>query len=206
MWQSNQCKQGTQQNQFMAFKYYSGPSSSNSQLSDIEAQLKESNIKKLQSTILDADLVKPEHFKLEPHQILWNYWTNLKGNEDFAQYDSINPADFIKAMGYVLLLEPNESNTDFKYRVYGSVVAQKFGLEMTGKWVSEFKSDQKLLSILQYTSILKHPIPVYSEHTTVYTEFKETSWSRLILPLANQNGEFDRILVGNVPVDEQVLD
>jgi|GEM_PF-504725 len=183
------------------FKNYTGPIDTDAALRQVEAEAAETGKAPCISSYLQPDKMSADNFLLEEHKILWNYWDKLRRTDDIAAYDWINPAEFNKAIGYVLLMEPNESKTDFRYRVYGSRVADRFGLEMTGKWVSSFDGVQKILSISQYALSATVRRPIYSEHTFSRVEYTKTLWCRLILPMQNTNGDIDRILVGNIPVD-----
>jgi hypothetical protein len=183
----------------MTFEFFQGPVTTNDPMQEFCAEFKTNGISELNCVCIDPDTIQPSDFKLEAHQIIWQYWQTLRGKEKIATYNTIDPIAFNKAIGFVLLLEPNTDNTDFKYRVYGSVIADTLGVEMTGKWVSEFKGAQKYLSLAQYPKPLIHRCPIYSEHITHANEYQTVKWNRLILPMQNTQGEQNRILVGNVP-------
>ncbi len=148
---------------------------------------------------LDPIQTDRRHFSIPVHQILWDYWQSLRGESNIARYDHIDPMDFNQAIGYVLLLEPNKDATDFRYRVYGSTVAERFGQEMTGRWLTDFGDTPGKLSLAQYPAVVKTRCPLYSEHDASNLEFHVTRWCRLILPMENKDGIIDRILVGTVP-------
>jgi hypothetical protein len=183
------------------FRFYSGAKMSNASTDKVIADIRDFGFHDFASTGLNPTEVQVSDFSLEPHKILWHYWEGLLDQNGAAKYDKIDPIQFNKAMGYVLLMEPNNDNTDFRYRVYGSIVAERFGKEMTGKWVSEFSDGQKELSRIQYSWAISQRCPMYSEHIISIEEYTKTCWSRLILPMENSLGNLDRILVGNVPID-----
>ncbi len=187
----------------MKFEFYRGRVDERDLLRDLVQSIQLAEIKNLQCLTLDADNNQESDFKLETHRILWHYWQTLRGRNDIAVYDAIDPAAFNKAIGNVLLLEPKDDRSDFKYRVYGSSVANSFGAEMTGKYVSEFPGEQKKLSLAQYPKTLELRRPIYSEHHTSVHDYKTTRWCRLILPMQHrESGTLNRILVGVVPVDQ----
>lgn len=190
----------------MTFEYFSGRLNEADPLRNFNRDLNIPEIKNLTCMSLKPAQVNTGDFKLEPHRIIWSYWQELRQNDDIASYTRIDPIAFNKAIGYVLLLEPNRENTDFKYRVYGSAIADRLGIEMTGKWVSEFTSGQKYLSLAQYPKTIDLRQPLYSEHFTETDPFHRTQWCRLILPMQNSNGDLDRILVGNVPINTPLSD
>ena len=185
------------------FKNYTGPISPSERLDAVEEKTVAHEADIYRSCYIDPDAVSDTNFAAEEHRILWNYWQKLRGSDKIPTYDWINPADFNKAMGYVLLMEPNDDFSDFKYRVYGSRIANRFGHEMNGRWTSEFYGVQKDISITQYSLSAKKECPVYSEHSYVNgeDEYARTLWCRLIMPMKNKDGKIDRILVGNYPDD-----
>lgn len=189
----------------MKFEFYCGKIEERDLLRDLVESMQLADIKNLQCLMLDADSNQESDFKLEAHRILWHYWQGLRGENDIAVYDAIDPVAFNKAMGNVLLLEPKDDHSDFKYRVYGSSVANSFGAEMTGKYVSDFTGGQKELSLAQYPKTLELRRPIYSEHHIAAHDYKTTRWCRLILPMQHrESGALNRILVGIVPVDQDV--
>lgn len=187
----------------LKFNNYTGPVSPSERLDEVEGRTAVHAEDIYRSCYIDPEQVELGNFLAEEHRILWDYWQSLRGQDPIPTYEWINPADFSKAMGYVLLMEPNEDFTDFKYRVYGSRIATRFGQEMNGRWASEFDGVQKDISITQYSLSAERERPIYSEHSYIdgEEEYARTLWCRLIMPMKNKDGRIDRILVGNVPVD-----
>ncbi|GLQ07739.1 PAS domain-containing protein [Sneathiella chinensis] len=184
-----------------SFRYYTGSCPDNDPIKAILPDQRDLKVQALSYCTLDPDQTREEDFDIPEHRILWTYWQGLRGDGTIARYSQINPEDFIKAIGNVLLLEPNENGTDFRYRVYGSNVAKLVGREMTGKWISEFGEVPGRLSLAQYPAVMKLKTPLYSEHTASYSASQSTRWCRLLLPMENRDGVLDRILVGTVPKD-----
>ncbi len=184
----------------MTFEFFQRPIPANDPMQEFCSEFSTDGISELNCVSIDPNSTQQTDFNLEAHQIIWQYWQDLRGDEKIAPYETIDPIAFNKAIGFVLLLEPNSDNTDFKYRVYGSVIADTLGVEMTGKWVSQFQSAQKYLSLAQYPKTFELRCPIYSEHLTHTSEYQTTKWCRLILPMENTQGQQSRILVGNVPI------
>ncbi|WP_169544753.1 PAS domain-containing protein [Sneathiella aquimaris] len=185
---------------FGPFTHYTGEVQANDPLREALPDPTQYFVKNLTYRALPTDETQDTDFLLKPHQILWNYWIEKKGDHQIARYKHIDPIDFNKAIGYVLLLEPNETNTDFRYRVYGSSVVDQFGQEMTGKWLSDFGDYPGKLSLAQYPQAVRLRCPLYSEHNAAHEGNQMSRWCRLILPMENMEGHINRILVGTVPV------
>jgi len=112
---------------------------------------------------------------------------------------SIDPFELRPALGYVMLLEPIDGGADFRYRVYGSKIAEHSGIEMTGKRVWDIPSPLVAAYFLAtYRAVYLKGRPMLARHTTHY-DIQIAEWTRIILPFAGPDGAVDRLLVGNVP-------
>lgn len=141
----------------------------------------------------DADL-ESEHLRF-----LHDYWRRRARADGLPLSSGIDALDLKPVLGYVMLLEPTETDDDFLYRVYGSIIAEKGGLELTGKRVSEVPSSMVAAYFLAtYRAVVVRRCSLLARHTTHHT-IQITQWDRLILPFANPSGRIDRLLVGNIP-------
>lgn len=112
---------------------------------------------------------------------------------------SIDAMELRPALGYVMLLEPIDGGADFRYRVYGSIIAEHAGLEMTGKRVWDIPAPLVAVYFLAtYRAVLRTRRPMFAHHAT-HHDIQVAEWSRLILPFVDAAGTVDRLLVGNVP-------
>lgn len=103
------------------------------------------------------------------------------------------------ALGYVMLLEPIDAGADFRYRIYGSKIAEHAGLEMTGKCIWDIPSPLVAAYFLAtYRAVYLHRRPLLARHTT-HHDIQIAEWTRIILPFAADDGSVDRLLVGNIP-------
>ena len=130
---------------------------------------------------------------------LRNYWLDLRRGDAPPLSRHIDALDLAPALGYLMLLEPQDGDTDFLYRVYGSRIADYSRFEMTGKrvwdvpstWVAAYFS-------ATYRAVCIRHEPLFSFHRARIDQF-HAQWQRLILPFVNEEGVVDRLLVGNVP-------
>ena len=144
----------------------------------------------------------PEIERLEQAQLqfLLAYWRGLQDEAGRVAVDRIDALEMRPALGYVMLLDVIDGGADFRYRLYGSVIAQHSNFDMTGRLLSELRPDQGVGAFFQivYRAVLARPEPVYTEHAPPPT-IRVKLWYRLILPLFDGNGAVCRLLVGNVP-------
>ena len=89
---------------------------------------------------------------------------------------------------------------DFRYRLFGTMVAERSGFDLTGKLVSKVPGppDGVAWFLATYTAAALEGAPLYAEHTP-WSSMSVTRWYRLILPLAGAEGGVARFVVGNVP-------
>ncbi|WP_119420640.1 PAS domain-containing protein [Desertibaculum subflavum] len=68
---------------------------------------------------------------------LWRFWNMLRGERTTPRCDEVHAAILKPWLGNVLLLDVVDGGRDFRYRVYGTVVAAHFGFDLTGRLVSQ---------------------------------------------------------------------
>jgi hypothetical protein len=138
-------------------------------------------------------------FALEQHRIALQNWLEGRKGDALPPAAAIDPFVLRGALGYLLLLEPNAAFDDFRYRLYGSQIAEWYRRDMTGRWVSEFPSRAASVYGQQYRALRLLRRPIYAEHDASPDVSAMVRWCRLVLPYAGENGEIARILVSNVP-------
>jgi hypothetical protein len=141
--------------------------------------------------------------RLGPPQLrfLLRYWLDLRGSQPMPPASAIDALEMRPALGYIMLVEPVDGGRDFRYRLYGSIIAAVVGFEMTGKVVTNDPADPYIVefALAGYRAALARGEPLLTEHgppTTINTH----EWHRLMLPLAGGDGQINRFLVGNLPI------
>lgn len=112
----------------------------------------------------------------------------------------LDPLALRPALGHVCTLNPESGGADFRFRLYGSIVAQRSGFDMTGKLVSAMPSAPDAVAFLlsTYRAVARAAMPLYTEHTP-WSGQSVTRWFRLLMPFAGDDGTVTRIVVGNLP-------
>lgn len=148
---------------------------------------------------LDPATVAVDDFAIEPHRIAMQHWLDNRRGDDLPPAAAIDPTALRKALGYLLVLEPDAAFDDFRYRLYGSRIVEWYKRDMTGHWVSEFPSQPAAVFAQQYRALKVLRRPIYGEHDAPPEVSAIVRWCRLILPYADEGGAISRILVANVP-------
>ena len=150
-----------------------------------------------------------------PPQLIWNpsetdladpklrfllaYWNGMASPTGTPPAAGIDALALRPILGLVMLLEPVDGGRDFRYRVYGSMIARRSGLELTGKLTSDLPSRaMATYFIATYRAVARTGLPLYARHATPH-RIQTPQWDRLILAFAGDNGRVARLLVGNIP-------
>lgn len=136
-----------------------------------------------------------------PLRFLLAYWSTLASAGTLPFAHQIDPVKMRDALGYVALLDIVEDGCDFKYRVFGTVIAAVSEFDLTGQHLSEHPASPYIVefAFAVYRAVLRRRAPVFTEHSPP-AKLSSTIWQRLVLPLADDAGAAVRILSCNVPV------
>ena len=137
----------------------------------------------------------------QQHRFLLRYWEDLRGPRRMPARREIDAVEMRAALGYINLVDAVEGGRDFRYRVYGSIIAGVSGFDLTGRCASELIASPYIVEfgLAGYRAALRRGEPLFTVHgppAAVYT----AAWHRLTLPLADERGEASRLLVCVVPM------
>lgn len=134
-------------------------------------------------------------------RFLLDWWRERAGRagELPAAGLKLDPLALRPVLGYLMTLDAVEGG-DFRFRLYGSKIAQRAGFDMTGRLVSEIPSPADTVGffLATYRAVQAERVPLYTEHTP-WSGISTTRWFRLILPFADGAGAITRFVVGNLP-------
>ena len=135
------------------------------------------------------------------NRFLLRYWSDLRGARPLPHMREIDAIEMRPALGYVNLLEPVEDGRDFRYRVFGTVVAAVSGFDLTGQLASGLKASTYIVEfgLAAYRAAQRRAEPLFTEHGPPAAVLTST-WHRLVLPFGDDRGEVGRLLVGMVPM------
>ena len=131
-------------------------------------------------------------------KFLLQWWNDSRGEKMAASPADVDPFKLRPILGKLAVLDVLNGGEEFKYRLYGSVIIQEPGKDLTGKLLSEIWTPMRSFFAITYRAILLRKEPLYTRHEPHHS-LKMTTWDRLILPLSNGN-DVERIIVALVPV------
>jgi hypothetical protein len=143
----------------------------------------------------------PEQLTTAPLRFLAEYWEGLRQQERLPHHRQVDALAMRPALGYIMLVDVVDRGRDFRYRLYGSIVARVSGVDLTGHLTSTHHASIYVteFALASYRACWRLRTPLYTERTPALAE-RTTLWQRLALPLVDDTGEVVRFLVGSVPL------
>lgn len=85
-----------------------------------------------------AVIGSPDDPSLHPKlRDLWRFWNLLRADRATPRIDEVHALVLKPWLGNIVLLDVIEGGHDFRYRLYGTIVAAHFGFDLTGRLVSQ---------------------------------------------------------------------
>ncbi len=129
---------------------------------------------------------------------LYAYWDERRQGREFPARRDLDPLDFRYALGHVLLLDVLAEPLRFRFRLHGSVLAERAGYDMTGKMIDELPNAANRRVLIERCHALvtvRQPLAVINERVLGRRRFGyEAVW----LPLAKDGRTIDMLMAGLV--------
>ena len=143
----------------------------------------------------------PEQLTAAPLRFLAEYWQELCSEGRLPHHRQVDPLAMRPALGYIMLVDAVEGGRDFRYRLYGSIIARVSGVDLTGRLLSHHPASIYVteFGLAAYRAALVLRAPLYTERAPALAE-RTMLWQRIALPLVDDAGEVTRFLVATVPL------
>ncbi len=113
-----------------------------------------------------------------------------------ADFDVLELKDWL---GNLMLIEVLDGATEFRYRLYGSVLASYYGRDLTGKLTAAMLPETRDLVRREYAQVCAARRPMMVERRRS-VKHSTRLVAKLILPLATDGATVDMILVASYPL------
>jgi hypothetical protein len=151
--------------------------------------------------IREPDLIwdpSEDHLSSQQHRFMLSYWKGLKHGPKHPLQTALRPEEMGPVLGNLILLDVIDEGWDFRYRLHGSLIADRFGVDLTGLRTSQYPFETwAKFFLIKYRAILAKGRPLYSSHWAP-SQIAATHWERLTLPLEDGSGEITRLLIAVV--------
>lgn len=133
-------------------------------------------------------------------RFLLGFWHERHDAEGLIAPAAVDPLDLLPALGFIMLLDVLDGGADFRYRLYGSLIAERTGYDWTGHTLSDMiaRSFTGIFYAAVYRAVMLRRRPVYTRSWSP-RHVAATGWNRLVLPVGAPGGPVTRFMVGNVP-------
>lgn len=140
----------------------------------------------------------PSHLGSEQHRFILGYWKDMARGPSYPLQKQLRPEELGPVLGNLILLDVIDDGWDYRYRLHGSLIADRFGVDLTGLLTSQYPFETwAKFFLIKYRAILATGRPLYSSHWAP-SQIAATHWERLTLPLEDGTGKVTRLLIAVV--------
>ena len=126
---------------------------------------------------------------------LYEYWDQRRGTREFPGRPDIDPIDMRFALGHISLVDVLYEPMRFRYRLHGSIIAARLGIDMTGKFVDEIpEPDRRGFVAENFRVVVVTRQPLLRSGERVMDE-QAWSFDSMILPLGLADGVINMLLL-----------
>jgi hypothetical protein len=129
---------------------------------------------------------------------LFELWDERRDGMPMPNRASIDVLELKAWLGNLLLIDVVEGGRDFRYRVYGSTLAQYYGRDLTGKTLAEARAETRELVRQEYLTVTTEGRPLLVLRNR-QVRHRQARVAKLILPLTCDGLSVGMLLVGAYP-------
>lgn len=97
-------------------------------------------------------------------------------------------------IGSIAILDVVDGGADFRFRLYGSDIAEEYQADMTRKSVAQFRPHFRAAIVPGYRRCLEMRAPHY-DVIDIDDEMMRYKWERIVVPLASDRHSVDMLMV-----------
>jgi hypothetical protein len=123
-------------------------------------------------------------------------WDLRRGGREFPARADFTPHDLRYLIGNLSLLDVHHDPLRFRYRLHASNLANRIGIELTGKWVDDIPNPiHANAAAAHFTEVIKRRTPiVYRRKHEFVTDGLPHDCEILALPLARDGRTIDMLI------------
>jgi hypothetical protein len=126
---------------------------------------------------------------------LYAYWDDRRGTREFPARADIDPLDMPFALGNISLIDVLYEPLRFRYRLHGSSIAERVGIDMTGRFTDDIpEPDRRSFVEENFRTVVTTRLPLASNGRRVL-DHREWNFDSIILPLGQPDGTIDMLLL-----------
>jgi hypothetical protein len=132
-----------------------------------------------------------------PLRAFCDYCLSVKPADDYADRSDFDVFRLKPWLGYMMIVAYQPEIRDFRYRLYGTYLADQAGFDLTGSLVSQMPRGIGDFILRLYLDCVDTRKLVYSEHTHVHARYS-CDWHRVLCPVRDRDNI--QVVGCNIPV------
>lgn len=150
-------------------------------------------------TVGDLDPDQPQDQLLGEHPKLaamYAYWNRKRGQRRLPGRPDIDPIEMREFLSNLLLAENPPGSNDWRFRVYGTALAEKQGFDLTGKLMSQHPDPDHAARVNRVLCHIRREGKPWMTRDTRIVNNKPWRYAALFLPLSTDGTHVNMILGG----------
>lgn len=130
----------------------------------------------------------------------FTYWDSLRNGREIPARSDIDPSEIIRILPFVLLVDVFYDPMDFRIRLAGTDIVERFGQEITGCRLQDIDFDGKHEQVFrEYSLTVEQRQPLLFTEEFRRHDGKYMNYSRLLCPLSRNGDRIDMLFGVQVP-------
>lgn len=126
------------------------------------------------------------------------YWQGKCEGNRLPGRQHIDPVEFPYVLGWVSLIDVSHNPRRFRYRLFGSLIVERFGVDLTGRYLEDFEQPEfRAFLERAWNAVVDSRAPAHEFNNRVIDETRY-EFETLRLPLASDGETVDMLLVASV--------
>lgn len=125
---------------------------------------------------------------------LYEHWAKAKGDTLMPRLKDMRPTELKELTPFVYIINVLDDGADFSIRFMGSAITQSIGADYTGEKLSDFPNHPSTWRAEIYRDVIVRKKPIFTAVDLGDFERDFTKTESVLLPLANDAGDFAMII------------
>lgn len=122
-------------------------------------------------------------------------WEVRRRGREFPARRDFDPCDLAYALGYVSLMDVLRDPLRFRFRLQGTGIAERTGVDMTGKFVDQMKDRRhRDMATEHFRETVETRQPVVKLRRPYVTDLRVWNCEVLVCPLSNAGADIDMLM------------
>lgn len=126
---------------------------------------------------------------------IYQYWNDMKGDRSMPSRDDLNPADIVRLLPHLTLVDVEPETGRYKFRLIGTETVKSMGFDITGKYLDELPKVERYLKE-RYDWLVKEKRPYFIFDKLKWSQKSFIEYYVLGLPLSANGKDVNMLLFG----------